>query len=94
MRELYEADFHKPGISGGGRAWANAWDVFHHMPSRGGRGRQAAVAFEVSFRWGGIFSRFFFVFFSLNVNDLLQVCGRLALFTSLLVSGCVQGATN
>ena len=28
LRELYEADFHKPGIVGSGRVWANAWDVF------------------------------------------------------------------
>ena len=28
MRELYEADFYKPGIYGSGRVWANAWDVF------------------------------------------------------------------
>ena len=26
-QELYGADFHKPGIYGSGRVWANAWDV-------------------------------------------------------------------
>ena len=63
MRELYKADFHKPGIYGSGRVWANAWDVFDHMPSRGGRGRRAAVVFVVCFRWGGFFRGFFFRFF-------------------------------
>ena len=43
LRELYEADFHKLGIYGSGRVWANARDVFHRTPSRGGRGRRAAT---------------------------------------------------
>ena len=62
LRELYEADFHKPGIYGSGRVWANAWDVFRRTPSRGGRGRRAAVNFVVCFGCGGIsfFSFFFF----------------------------------
>ena len=47
--ESYEADFHKPGIYGSGRVWANAWDVFRHPQSRGGRGRRAAVGFVVCF---------------------------------------------
>ena len=34
LRELYEADFHKPGIYGSGRVWANAWGVFHHIRVR------------------------------------------------------------
>ena len=39
-----EADFDKPEIYGGRvRVWATAWDVFHCTPSRGGRGRRAAV---------------------------------------------------
>ena len=39
-----EADFHKPGIYGVRvRVWATEWDVFHCTPSRGGRGRRAAV---------------------------------------------------
>ena len=59
LRELYEADFHKPGIYGSGRVWANAWDVFRRAPSRVGRGRQAAVDFVACFRWGGIFSIIF-----------------------------------
>ena len=28
LRELFEADFHKSGVYGNGRVWANAWDVF------------------------------------------------------------------
>ena len=41
-----EADFHKPGMyAGRALAWANAWDVFRRTPSRGGRGRRAAVGF-------------------------------------------------
>ena len=52
LRELYETDFHKPGIYGSGRVWANAWDVFRRTPSRGGHGRWAAVDFVVNFGWG------------------------------------------
>ena len=109
LRELYEADFHKPEIYGIGREWDNAWDVFPRMPSRVGRGRRVAVYFVVCLGWGGkIFSIFFFriLFFSSNAHGLLQVWGRLASFTSLLVMrpffafgqkslfipGCVQGA--
>ena len=57
-----EADFHKPGIYGGKvRVWATEWDVFHCTPSRGGRGRRAAVDIfrGVFFQWWD------FVFFSL-----------------------------
>ena len=61
LRELYEVDFHKPGIYGSGRAWAKAWDVFRHKPSRGGPGRRAAVDFVVRFGCGEI--SFFFCFF-------------------------------
>ena len=47
------------------RIWANAWDVFRRMPSRGGRGRRAAaVDFLVCFRCGGFFRALFFHFFS------------------------------
>ena len=49
LRELYEADFHKPGIYGSGRVRANAWDVLHRAPSGGGRGRRAAAGFVVCF---------------------------------------------
>ena len=39
-----EADFHKPGIYGRVRVWANEWDLFHcSTRSRGSRGRRAAV---------------------------------------------------
>ena len=54
LRELYEADFHNPGIYGSGRVWANAWDVFRRTPSRVGHGRRAAVDFVVCFGCGGI----------------------------------------
>ena len=39
-----EGDFHKSEIYRGRvRVWATEWDVFHCTPSRGGRGRRAAV---------------------------------------------------
>ena len=63
LRELYEADFHKPGINRSGQVWANAWDAFRRMPSRGGRGRRAAVDLLVCVECGGIFSGCFFPFF-------------------------------
>ena len=59
LRELYETDFHKPGIYGSGRVWANAWEAFRRAPSRDGRGRQAAVDFVVCFGCGGFFRDFF-----------------------------------
>ena len=62
LRELYEADFHKPGIYGSARVWTNAWDVFRRAPSRGGRGRWAAVDFVV-FLGGADFFVFFFELF-------------------------------
>ena len=49
------ADFHKPGIYRSGRVWAKAWNAFHRTPSRGGRGRRAAVDFVVFIECGGIF---------------------------------------
>ena len=84
------ADFLKPGIYRSGRVWANAWDVFGRAPSRGGRGRRDAVDFVLCFGRGG--SYFVFSFFCLNTHGRLQVRGRLASFTPLLVPGCVQGA--
>ena len=68
MRELCEADFHKPGIYGSGRIWADAWDMVCPSPSRGGSGRPAAVDFVVCFGCGGI-SFFFSCFFSSNAHD-------------------------
>ena len=69
LRELYVTDFHKPGIYGSGRVWANAWDVFRRTPSRGGRGRRAAVDFVVCFGWGRFFRGFFvFRFFFLQTQ--------------------------
>ena len=75
LRELYEADFHKHGIYGSGQVWANAWDVFRLVPSRGGRGRRAAVDFVVCFGWDGFFRVFLFFRFSFssNAHGLLQV---------------------
>ena len=58
LRELYEANFRKPGIYASGRVWANVWGAFLRGLSRGGRGRRAAVTFVVCFPWGGIFSCF------------------------------------
>ena len=59
LRELFEADFHEPGIFGSGTAWANPCDVLPRIPSRARRGRLAAVAFVVCVGWGGFFSVFF-----------------------------------
>ena len=62
----YEADFHQPGIYESGRVWANAGDVFLRQPSRGGRGRRAAVdifccvLFSVCLDFVFFFFRFFF----------------------------------
>ena len=63
MRELYEADFHKPGTYGIGIVWANTWDVFHRMPSRVARGGRAVVDFVVVFGWGGFFRDLVFYLF-------------------------------
>ena len=88
LRELYEAHFHKPAIYGSGQVWAKAWDVFCRTPSRGGRGRLAAVDIVVWFWCGGILC-FFSFSFSLNAHGLLQVRDCLASLTSLLVT-CPQ----
>ena len=63
LQELYEADFHKSGMFGSERVWANAWDVFRRTPSRNGRGHRAAVDFVVCCGCGGIFCAFFCFFF-------------------------------
>ena len=63
LGELYVAEFHKPGIYGIRGVWANAWDVFHRMPSRVARGGRAVVDFVVCFGWGGFFPVSFFSFF-------------------------------
>ena len=62
LRELYEADFQKLGIYGSQGVWANALDVFARAPSRGGRGRRAAVDIVVCLARGD-----FFVFFCVCV---------------------------
>ena len=92
-----EADSHKPEIYGGRvQASATEWDVFHCTPSRGGRGRRAAVDILRSISWcvflvsGGIL--FFFVFFTSNAHGLLQVRGNLASCTSLLVMSQGRGS--
>ena len=86
LRELYEADFHKPGIYGSERVWANAWDVFGHAPFRVGRGRRAAVDFVVCFRWGDLSYFIFFRFFSFErTRPAARMSPPLASFTSLLV---------
>ena len=73
LRELYEADLHKPGICGSGRVWDNAWGVFRRTSSLGGRGRRDAVDIVVCFGWAGFFGVFFSIFFSSNAHGLLQV---------------------
>ena len=88
LRELYEADFHKPGIYGSGRVWANACDVFPRMPSRVGRGRRAAVDFVVFWLGGADFSVLFFLRFFSFFEHTRPAAGMrppVASFTSLLV---------
>ena len=84
-----EADFHKPGIYGGRvRVWANEWDVFHCTPSRGGRGRRAAVDIfrGVFFQCLVGFRVFFFRFLYFErTRPTASTRPPLASFTSLLV---------
>ena len=73
MRELYEADFHKPGIYGSGRVWANAWDVVFAR-----RLEVVTVAGLLWLSWyvldgANFFLVFFSEFFSSNAHGLLQV---------------------
>ena len=72
LRELYEADFHKPGTYGSGRVWASVWDVFRRTPSRGGRGRRVVVNFVGFF---GVLQDFVHssCLFFINAHGLLQV---------------------
>ena len=53
------ADFHKPGIYGSGRVWANAWDVFRRAPLE-----VVAVAGLLWISWCVLGGAIFFVFFS------------------------------
>ena len=87
LRELYEADFHTPGIYGRGRVWANVWDVVFRASSRGGRGRRAAVDFVVCFGWGEFLCFVFFRFFLFfeRTRPAASMRPPLASFTSLLV---------
>ena len=55
-----------PGYGGSVRVCANAWDVLRCTPSRGGRGRRAAVHFVLCFECGGI--SFFFRFSLLRTH--------------------------
>ena len=65
-----EAHFLKPGAYGGSvRVWGNAWDVFRRTPSRGGRGRRAAVE---CFECGGIS----FFFFSFSLLRMHTACSK------------------
>ena len=84
LRELYAADFHKPGIYASGRVWANAWDVSRRASSRGDRGRRAAVDFVVCFGCGGIpcFCHFFFFECTRLVASMRPPC-LIYLFTSI-----------
>ena len=112
LRELYAADFHKPGIYGNAGEYgptrgmcfdARRLEVVAVL-TRGTcfvarRLEVVAVAGLLWISWGVLgAARFFcFCFFpiyisSSNGHGLMQVCGPLALFTSLLVPMCVQGA--
>ena len=53
-------------IYGSGLEPANAWDVFRRTPSRGDRGRRAAV----DVLWMRTNFAFFSLFFSLNAHGL------------------------
>ena len=68
LRELYEADFYKPGIYGSGRVWANAWDVSRRAPSRGGRSCRAAVDIVVCFERVDFLMFFFFSMYFLRTH--------------------------
>ena len=67
------------------RVWANEMDVLHCTPSRGGRGRRAAVDILRGVFFFGlvVFRVFFVVVFTSNEHGLLQVQGNLASCTSL-----------
>ena len=70
-----EADFHEPEIyEGSVRVWATEWDVIPCTPSRGGRGRRAAVdifrGVFFSVWWDFVY---YFSFFTSNAHGLLQV---------------------
>ena len=88
LRELYEADFHKPGIYGSGRVRANSWDVSSRAVSRWSRS-PGCCGFRGVFWVGRIFFVFFFVelFFSSNAHDLLQVRMRPPCLIYLSTSG-------
>ena len=94
-----EVDFHKPGVYGGSvRVRADAWDVFRRAPSRGGRGRRAAVDFfrGVFFSCLVAFRVFLFGFFSSNEHSYCKYEQYLASCTSLLVmrQGRGSGSTE
>ena len=65
-----------------GRAWANAWDVFRRTPSRGGRGRRAAVDFVVCFGCGGILFSFSFFFLRTHTAASMRQPSLIYLSTS------------
>ena len=61
--------------------------MFRRVPSRGGRGRRAAVDFVVCFEWGGFFFCFFVFsyFFAFERTRPAASMRRHSSFTSLLV---------
>ena len=61
LSELYAIDLHKPGLYRGGRAWANAWDLFRRKSPRARGSRRVAVDVVVGFECGGISLLFSFV---------------------------------
>ena len=63
------------------------WDVFHRTPSRGGRGRRAAVDFVVWLECGGSSCFCFVVFLRTHTTCGKYARGRLASFTSVLARG-------
>ena len=72
------------------RVWANEWDVFHSTPSRGGRGRRAAVdilrGVFFSVWWDFVF------FFSFSLLRTHTAYCKYEATLPLLVPRCVPGA--
>ena len=99
MRELYEADFDKPGVYGSGTVWGQ-YGLTRVTCLLACRLELDAVAGLLWISWcvlgGGadfsvyLFLRFFFKFE--RTRPAASMRPPLASFTSLLVPGCVQGA--
>ena len=73
---LYDSDFHKPGIYGSGRVWANAWQAFRRTPSRDVGGRRAAVDFVVCFECGGVYFVFSMIGFAFSNSCTRPLAAR------------------